>query len=78
MNYHINQLVQIENYLKQAYANETNRRIRFYLRMAIASLKELSIDLTEYMLSLESIGEQPEEVYNFVNMSNIDSMILDL
>jgi hypothetical protein len=78
MNNPMDQLVQIENNIKQAYTNDAKGLIRLHLAKAIALSQELTAYLTEYMLGMESIGEQPREVYNFAQMPNIDSIILDL
>ncbi len=78
MNNPMDQLVQIENNIKQACTNDAKGLIRLHLAIAIALLQELTAYLTEYMLGMESIGEQPREVYNFTQMPNIDSIILDL
>ncbi len=77
MDNHMNQLVQIAHNIGQAYTDDANGLIRLYLTMAIALLQGLITDLNEYMLNVESIGEQPHEVYNFANMPDIDYIILN-
>ncbi len=62
MNNPMDQLVQIENNIKQAYTNDAKGLIRLHLSIAIALSQELTAYLTEYMLGMESIGEQPREV----------------
>jgi hypothetical protein len=66
----MNQIVQIANNIKQAYADDAKGITRLHLSMAIALLQELSTDLTKYMLSLESVGEQPREVFNFTHVEH--------
>jgi len=74
----LDQLVQIANNIKQAYKNDGNCLSRLHLIMAIVLSQELLTDLCRCLLSLESTGEQPHEVFNFRLQSNIDSNILDL
>jgi hypothetical protein len=78
MDNHMDQLGQIANSIQQAYANDVKGLIRLHLSVATALSQELSIDLTKCMLSLESVGEQPDEVVNFTDTSNIHLKILDL
>jgi len=53
-------------------------QIRLHLSMAIALLQEPPTDLTKWMLTPESVGEQPHEVFSFIDMSDIHLSILDL
>jgi hypothetical protein len=73
-----NLLDQLANNIKQAYKNDGNGLSRLHLIMAIVLSEELSTELCRCLLSLESIGEQLHEVFNFRLQSNIDSHILDL
>jgi hypothetical protein len=78
MNNHIDQLVQIEKYIKQAYANDVKGLVRLDLIMAIGLIQKLSMDLRQHILNLESEGEQPNELFNCRHMLDIQRSILPL
>jgi hypothetical protein len=54
------QLNQIKNYIQQASACNEKGLARLYYTMAIEALTELSIELNNRILALESVGEQPK------------------
>ena len=78
MNSYMNQLIQIANSIQQADANHPKGLQRLHLSIAIALSQKFTADLAEEMLSMESIGEQTNEVYNFTHIPNFHSSILDL
>jgi len=73
-----NLLDQFANNIKQTYKNDGNGLSRLHLILAIALSQELSTDLCRCLLSLESTGEQPHEVFNFRLQSKTVPNILDL
>ena len=77
MNNYMEQLLQIEKYIKRGFADDVTGLARLDLITAIALLQELSTDLHKDMYNLESDGKQPNEVFNCGCMSNIHLKILD-
>ena len=78
MNNHIEQIRKIEKYIKQACTNDAKGLVRLDLDMAITLSEDLLIDIYKWILNLESEGEQPLEVFNFLSMQDIDSDIVNL
>ncbi|CAF4446055.1 unnamed protein product [Rotaria magnacalcarata] len=62
--------------IEQGHNNDVKGVARLCFIMAIDLSKELSMDL-EHMLNSESIGEQPQELYDFRHVPNIDAEILN-
>jgi hypothetical protein len=76
MTSHFNQLVQIANYIQRADTNNVTGLARLDYITALESVQKLSTDLTGCMLDLESIGQQPHEVFNFGHTVDIQIHIL--
>jgi len=64
MDDHDKKLIQIKNYIQKASVCNEKGLARLYYIMAIELLSELSIELNNRMLALESAGEQPKEVFH--------------
>jgi len=64
MDDHDKKLIQIKNYIQQASVCNEKGLARLYYMMAIELLSELSIESNNRMLALESVGEQPKEVFH--------------
>ncbi len=62
MDAHIKQLIRIENYVQQASVCNEKGIARLHYMKALELLQELSTQLNNCILALESVGEQPEEV----------------
>lgn len=78
MNNYMEQLLQIEKYIKQAFANDVKGLARLDLITALALSQELLTHLHKDMHNLESDAKQPNEVFNCGCMSNIHLKILDI
>jgi len=61
MDVHIDHLVQIKNYIQQAHLCGEEGIARLHYIRAIILVKELSMNLNNYMMALDSVGEQPNE-----------------
>ncbi len=62
MDAHIDHLFQIKNYIQQSHlCDEVGLALLHYIR-AIKSVEELSMNLNNYMMAVDSLGEQPNEV----------------
>jgi hypothetical protein len=62
MDAHIKQLIRIQNYIQQASVCNEKGLARLHYIMAIELLQELSMDLYDCMVALESVGDQPKEI----------------
>ncbi len=64
MDVYTKKLIQIQNYIQQATVCNEKGLARLHYLMAIKLLQELLMELHENMIALETVAEQPVEIFH--------------
>lgn len=74
----LHQLVQIIDSIRHAHMEDVKGLVRLRLNDVMLLLQQVTTDVQEYILDLESTGQQPYEIFNFEHMLDIKTCIFDL